>query len=83
MAALTSMQRHVLANLDRVVDFPYKLNKPQSLRRYQLDGKECSMQITGLVVRGCVREAAGGKLIKLLDSRSDIGRDISSILLHS
>ena len=55
----TSMQKHVLANLERVVDKPYKLNVASPLRHYSLDGKECTAQITSLAVRGLVKMRDG------------------------
>lgn len=57
--ALTLLQRYVLNNLDHVRPWPYKLKTVGARQRYMLEGKECTAQITGLVVRGRVKVTDG------------------------
>lgn len=56
---ITAQQRHVLDHLARVELWPFKLQVLSTRRRYTLDGKDCSAQITSLVVRGAVRVRDG------------------------
>ncbi len=56
---ITALQRHVLDHLDRVELWPFKLQVLSPRRRYTLDGKDCTPQVTSLAVRGAVRVRDG------------------------
>ena len=58
---LTCKQTHILENLERVAAIPFKTTAAK-LPRYQLDGRECSKQITALVVKKLVTRTAQGGL---------------------
>ena len=56
---ITALQRYVLDHLDRVELWPFKLQVISPRRRYTLDGKDCTPQVTSLAVRGAVRVRDG------------------------
>lgn len=62
---LTGKQAHVLDNLERVERRPYKVATSYSRPRFDLDGWECTYQVTALVVRKKVRHLPGGSLVRL------------------
>ena len=68
MAGSNSSQQHVLANLERVKDRPYKVVVNSPHKRYELDGQDCSQEVTGLVVRGLVSVTNDGILIPTVES---------------
>lgn len=67
---LTGKQTHVLNNLHRVRDRPYKLNVQFPVRRYQLDGQDCTQQIHGLTVKGFIAALRDGSLQPVLQTTS-------------
>ena len=56
---ITALQRYVLDHLDRVELWPFKLQVISPHRRYTLDGKNCTPQVTSLAVRRAVRVRDG------------------------
>lgn len=65
MPALPPKQLHVLTHLERVVEKLPIYERERVSRRYELDGVECTLQITGLIVRKCVLARANGQLVRL------------------
>jgi hypothetical protein len=67
--ALTGKQAHVLANLDRVVKRPYKVHTPSQRDRFDLDGWDCTPQISSLIVRKQVKRTHVGSLVRSLEQQ--------------
>ena len=44
----TKKQAHILANLDRIAEIPEKYS---TQKRFELDGKDCTQQVTSLRVQ--------------------------------
>lgn len=62
---LTDKQAYVLANLERIAQRPYKVRTPTRRMRFELDGCECTSQVTSLVVKKKIRHLPGGMLARL------------------
>ena len=66
MRGLSGKQQHVFEHLDRVASVPRKFaSTSRSVDRFQLDGWDCTYQVTALRVKKIVRRLPGGRLERL------------------
>lgn len=58
--SITAKQAFVLDNLPSVRPTPYKVNVKWKRERFELNGEDCTPQITSLAVKGLIRRTADG-----------------------
>lgn len=59
--ALTVLQAHVLGNIDRVAPISNGIRARSARRQFELDGRDCTPQVTSLCIKGLIRLAADGR----------------------